>query len=194
MREAARRKGRRVAKLGKDFNFNSWQQVKPTLQRLVGALPDTREASLLKVVDKHPLVRTILDIRQTGKTISMLKNIQDRVVKQTHLVHTTATEHGAETSRTSTKEPNIQNWQEKIRTILVSRYKNGKIVYPDLSSLEYRLIAHHTGERSLIRAFRNDEDIHANLYKRLFGQAHKNKDERKIAKTANYAEIYGAGF
>ena len=193
-RLASERKAKRLAGLGKDFNFNSWQQVLPMLQQLVGKLPNTQEGTLLTVVDKHPIVPTILDIRSKGKTVSMLKNIQDRVVKATHLVHTTATEHGAETSRTATKEPNIQNWQEKIRHILVSRYRNGKIIYPDLSALEYRLIAHHTGERTLIRDFRKGEDIHANLYFRLFKKKHKNSKERKIAKTSNYAEIYGAGF
>ncbi len=68
------------------------------------------------------------------------------------------------------------------------------LIYPDLSQLEYRLIAHGTGDAKLITAFRNGEDIHTGLYVEIFGKRPKDTKDRKIAKTARYAEVYGTGF
>lgn len=69
----------------------------------------------------------------------------------------------------------------------------GIIIHPDLSQIEYRLIAHATGEPKLIRAFRDGRDIHDETCKDITGKFPKDKKERKKYKTANYAEIYGVG-
>lgn len=69
----------------------------------------------------------------------------------------------------------------------------GVIIYPDLSQIEWRMIAHETQEPKLIRAFRNGEDIHANICLDATGHLPKDEDERKIWKTVGFARVYGAG-
>lgn len=119
--DRAAAKGRRLASLGKDFNYESPAQVLPVVKRLVGDIENTREQTLMTVYDRHPFIAALLDVRGHGKTIGMLEGIKERITKG-DIVHSTLTEHGAETSRTSSKDPNIENWPEPIRKILVSRY------------------------------------------------------------------------
>lgn len=119
----ARARGRKEAGLGPDFNFNSPKQLLPLLQRLVGqSIPNTREQTLMTVYDSHPFIATLLEVRGYEKTVEMLREIKHRIVKSTGLLHSHVTVHGAESGRMSSKGPNIQNWAEKIRKILVSRY------------------------------------------------------------------------
>jgi DNA polymerase-1 len=68
------------------------------------------------------------------------------------------------------------------------------LVDPDLSSLEYRLIAHAAGEHKLISAFKRGNDIHAAMFYNIFKRDPKNEVERKAGgKTPNYCSIYGGG-
>jgi len=196
------RKARKIAGLGKDFNFNAWQQKLPVLQRLVDPKITSTGEDALEPWLGDPLIEAFIEVGHHTKTISMLgkenkkgemKGVKGRIAAD-GLVHTSAREHGTETSRTTTSDPNIQNWQEKIRSILVSRYKGGSIIHPDLSQIEYRLIAHETREHGLIKTFREGGDIHTELYKMLFRKAPKTDKDRKIAKTGRYAKIYGAAF
>ncbi len=118
----ARKKGLEEAGLGPDFNFNSPKQLLPVLRRIVSEdIENTKEQTLMTVLDKHPFVQTVLDIRGAEKRAEMLREIKHRMVER-HVVHSKMTAHGAETSRTTSKEPNIENWNKEIRRILVSRY------------------------------------------------------------------------
>jgi uracil-DNA glycosylase family 4 len=119
---AARKKGLEQAGLGPDFNFNSPKQLLPVVKRLAGDVENTREQTLMTVFDKHPFIATILDVRGAEKQTEMLREIKHRIAAD-GLVHAKMTEHGAESSRTTSKEPNIQNWKKDIRRILTSRYK-----------------------------------------------------------------------
>ncbi len=69
----------------------------------------------------------------------------------------------------------------------------GVIIHPDLSQIEWRLIAHETEEPKLIRAFRVGEDIHSNICFDATGHRPKDDDERKHWKTVGFARVYGAG-
>jgi uracil-DNA glycosylase family 4 len=190
----AEEKARKMAGLGKDFNFGSWQQVLPVVHRYAGDdVPNTREQTLMTVYDKHPFISALLDVRGLEKTVEMLEGIKERIVKATGLLHTKATAHGAETGRLTTKEVNIQNWAKDYRHILVSRYPKGKIISPDLSQIEYRLIAHLTQESKLIKLFRDSGDIHSALCKAITGHMPKDEAERKVWKTVGYAEVYQVG-
>lgn len=119
----AQHKGREQAGLGPDFNFNSPKQMLTTLRRLLNEeIKDTTEQTLMTVLDKHPFIQTVLDVRGAEKQLEMLIEIKHRMVDR-HVVHAKMTAHGAKSSRTTSKEPNIQNWNKAIRRILVSRYR-----------------------------------------------------------------------
>lgn len=69
----------------------------------------------------------------------------------------------------------------------------GIIIHPDLSQIEWRLIAHETQEPKLIRLFREGGDIHSALCLDATGHKPVDEDERKIWKTVGFARVYGAG-
>lgn len=72
----------------------------------------------------------------------------------------------------------------------------GRLIYSDLSALEYRLIAHSSKDRKLVRLFKTDEDIHESASQRVFGYeiGSMSTDERKEGKTNNYLAVYGGGY
>ncbi len=94
--------------------------------------------------------------------------------------------------------PNLQNIP--VRTELGRRIRAAfvpdpgwRFVAADYSQIELRILAHVSGEESLIEAFRRGEDIHARTASEVFGVALDavTPEQRDIAKTTNFAVIYG---
>ena len=61
----------------------------------------------------------------------------------------------------------------------------------DYSQIELRLLAHFSLDKELLRAFREDEDIHSRTAISIFGTS--DKEKRAVAKTINFGLIYGMG-
>jgi DNA polymerase-1 len=83
----------------------------------------------------------------------------------------------------------------KIRKVFVPENENFILLDADYSQIELRVLAHITGDKNLISAFKNNEDIHTTTASRLFGLP---KEEvtplmRYRAKTINFSIIYGIG-
>lgn len=185
-------KFKRIAGVGKDFNPRSPDQLRSLFTRQNIIVSNTKEDTLIAVKDKHPMIQVLLDYKNQetlyGRGVVGLR----KRIDENGLVHSTF--GTTETSRLTSSNPNIQNIDPRIRPSFRSRHKNGLIIHPDLSQLEYRIIAHVANEMKLIRTFRNDEDIHTLMYQYLFGRKPKNETERKEGKTNNYASVYGEGF
>jgi len=179
--------------LGEDFNFNSPVQVRSLLERQGIQLRDTRESTLDEHKTESPIISDLLEIRNLSKlhgtSLEGLKNYVDN----NQLVHSTINVHGAETGRSSSSKPNVQNTDPRVRPVFVSRYNAGRLVYTDLASIEYRLIAHVSRDPKLVKVFRENGDIHAMAFQQVFGRPHENKEERKKGKTINFAGVYGCG-
>jgi DNA polymerase-1 len=81
----------------------------------------------------------------------------------------------------------------RIRMAFVPSDENHTLLSADYSQVELRLMAHLSGDSSLIEAFHNGEDIHAATAAKLFHKpiAEVTADERRKAKTANFGIIYG---
>lgn len=60
---------------------------------------------------------------------------------------------GARTGRRSSTAPNSQNWPESVRSIIRSRWMDGRIINADYSKLEVVLIAWVSGDDKLLSAF-----------------------------------------
>jgi DNA polymerase-1 len=94
--------------------------------------------------------------------------------------------------------PNVQNIP--VRTELGRRIRAAFVPEPgwrfvaaDYSQIELRILAHVSGDESLIEAFRRGEDIHARTASEVFGVALAavTPEQRDIAKTTNFSVIYG---
>jgi len=119
---------------------------------------------------------------------------------ETKCVHTSYHQTTTATGRLSSSDPNLQNIPIKtnegrqVRRAFVSRYgAKGKIISADYSQIELRLLAHLSGDQNLIKAFRDDRDIHRYTATLLYGVTEDKvtREMRDLAKTINFSIIYG---
>lgn len=117
---------------------------------------------------------------------------------ETGRVHTSFNQAGAVTGRMSSSNPNLQNIP--IRTELGREIRRAfiapqgwRLISADYSQVELRVLAHVTGEAALVQAFLADQDIHAATAAQLFHIPIEqvNREQRGLAKTINFATIYG---
>lgn len=180
--------------LGKDFNFNSHPQISNFIKKYVPDLKDTTKDTLVTIQEAHPFVGKLLSIKKLNKFKGTGLEGLAEWVTLAHKVHSYFQVHGAETGRSSSSKPNLQNTDPKVRACFISRFDGGRLVYTDLASLEYRLIAHATADPKLLRIFINGEDIHENAYHDVYNLWPPDKTERKKGKTLNFGGVYGCGY
>jgi DNA polymerase-1 len=117
---------------------------------------------------------------------------------ETGRVHTSFNQAGAVTGRMSSSNPNLQNIP--IRTELGREIRRAfiapagwQLLSADYSQVELRILAHVAGEQGLIDAFLADQDIHVATASKLFEVplTEVTRSQRSIAKTINFATIYG---
>jgi DNA polymerase-1 len=116
-------------------------------------------------------------------------------------VHTTFNQTVAATGRLSSTNPNLQNIPirtEKgryVRKMFVPRDENYVLLSADYSQIELRIIAALSGDKAMIEAFKNGEDIHAATAANVFGVplAEVTREQRSNAKAVNFGLIYGQG-
>jgi DNA polymerase-1 len=147
----------------------------------------------------HELPARILEHRNLAKLKSTYADTLPALVNpRTGRIHTTFNQLVAATGRLSSQDPNVQNIP--IRTELGRRIRAAfipeagwRFVAADYSQIELRILAHCSGEESIIEAFRRDEDIHARTAAEVLkvDPAAVTADQRRVAKMINYALLYG---
>ncbi len=143
----------------------------------------------------HALLDKLLEYREIFKLQSTyLQPILDQHIAGK--IHTTFYQNTTASSRLSSAHPNLQNIP--IRTPLGKKIAQGFIASPhmlllgiDYSQIELRLLAHFSQDTHLMSAFKQDQDIHLNTAQALFGN--QALEKRAIAKSINFALIYGMG-
>ena len=147
----------------------------------------------------HELPARIIEHRTLAKLKSTYADALPTLVNPTTgRIHTSFNQLVAATGRLSSSNPNAQNIP--VRTELGRRIRAAFVPDPgwrflaaDYSQIELRILAHVSGEESLIEAFRRGEDIHARTASEVFGVALDavTSEQRDIAKTTNFSVIYG---
>ncbi len=160
----------------------------------------TDEEYLQGFAGKHRIVDLILQYRGVKKLLSTyVEALPQLVNRATGRIHTSFNQAVTATGRLSSTNPNLQNipvrddMGRRIREAFVPSDDDHLLLSADYSQVELRLMAHLSGDESLIAAFLHDEDVHAATAAKLF---HKRidevtPDERRKAKTANFGIIYG---
>ncbi|MGD0779189.1 MAG: DNA polymerase I [Dehalococcoidales bacterium] len=193
--------------VGHEFNINSPKQMSRELFEVLN-LPKSRKttlgystdaAVLEKLRNAHPVIEPILEYRQLFKLKSTYTDTLINLVNsKTGRVHTSFSQTQTATGRLSSNEPNLQNIP--IRGELGGEIRQAFIAAPglsllggDYSQIDLRALAHLSQDEALVRAFRNDEDIHSATAQLLFGvkKEEVTKDMRRFAKTVNFGVIYG---
>lgn len=159
----------------------------------------TTEEILEKLRSRHPIVGKILDQRGIRKLLSTYINALPELINpKTGKIHTSFNQTITATGRLSSSNPNLQNIPirdsegREIRRAFVPD-KGCLFFSADYSQIELRIMAHLSGDRHMIEAFREGSDIHAataaKIYKVPIDQV--TSDMRRKAKTANFGIIYG---
>ena len=155
---------------------------------------------LENIEDEHPIIPLILKYRQLQKLLSTyIDGFRPLIDKKTGLIHTVFNQAVTSTGRLSSKEPNLQNIPvrddegKEIRKFFIPRAADRVLVSADYSQIELRLLAHYSGCEQLIKAFCNEEDVHALTASQVFGVpvSEVTPAQRRSAKAVNFGIIYG---
>ncbi|MDY4740379.1 MAG: DNA polymerase I [Alloprevotella sp.] len=159
----------------------------------------TSEEVLESVKHKHPIVEDILKYRRLKKLLSTYIDALPQLLSPADgRLHSSFNQSVTATGRLSSSNPNLQNipvrWEDgrEIRRAFVPE-EGGVFFSADYSQIELRIMAHLSGDESLIRDFKDGRDIHAATAARIFKKPIEDisRDERRKAKTANFGIIYG---
>jgi DNA polymerase-1 len=145
------------------------------------------------------LPKLILEYRGMAKLKSTYTdNLPLQINPDTGRIHTSYHQAVAATGRLSSQDPNLQNIP--IRTHEGRRIRQAFIAPPgyslvaaDYSQIELRIMAHLSGDASLLRAFAEDRDVHQATAAEVFGTPLEqvSTDQRRSAKAINFGLMYG---
>ncbi|GAB3761667.1 DNA polymerase I [Microlunatus parietis] len=194
--------------LGKQINLGSPKQLQTVLfdelkmpktrRTRTGYTTDADALQQLYVKTEHPFLAQLLlhrDATRLRQTVEgLLKSISDD-----GRIHTTYGQTIAATGRLSSTEPNLQNIPirteegRRIREAFVVGEGYETLLTADYSQIEMRIMAHASGDESLIDAFKSGADFHTVTAARVFGVEPDsvNQAERAKIKAMNYGLAYG---
>ena len=192
---------------GEEFNINSTQQLGVILFEKL-KLPVYKKTKkgystdvdiLEKLKPEHPVIEKILEYRSLMKLNSTyVDGLITYINEKTNRIHSYIHQTITATGRISSTEPNLQN--------IPTRYELGKslrkvfkpsegniFIDSDYSQIELRVLAHISGDRNMLKAFRNDEDIHKQAASKVFEIPIEEvtKEQRTAAKAVNFGIVYG---
>jgi len=190
------------------FNVDSPKQLQeilfgklgiPVVRKTSTGQPSTAEDVLEELAETHPLPRLILEYRGMAKLKSTYTdNLPLQINQATGRIHTSYHQAVAATGRLSSQDPNLQNIP--IRTKEGRRIRQAFIAPPghslvaaDYSQIELRIMAHLSGDATLLRAFAEDRDVHQATASEVFSTPLEqvSADQRRSAKAINFGLMYG---
>ncbi len=196
------------AEAGQEFNLASPKQLQfilfekmqlPVKKKTPKGDASTSEEVLQELAEDYELPAFILEHRHMSKLKSTYtEKLPKQVNLETGRVHTHYHQAGAATGRLSSSDPNLQNIP--IRTELGRRIRQAFIAPPgkvllaaDYSQVELRIMAHFSGDKALINAFLNGEDVHKATASEVFEVPLESvtAEMRRRAKAINFGLMYG---
>ena len=190
---------------GNKFNISSPKQMSEVLFDKLG-LPAIRknkngysvdEEVLVSIKDKHPAIEYILQYRKYSKLLSTyVRGIQGEV--HGGKIHTIFNQCITATGRLSSSNPNMQNIPmrgedaQEIKSAFTAE-EGTVLISADYSQIELRVLAHLSKDPIMIKAFKDNMDIHAATAAEIFGVniSQVTPTQRKNAKAINFGIIYG---
>lgn len=193
---------------GEEFNVNSPKQLSNILFEKMGMPAGKKNksgystaADVLETLAEHyPFVRSILEYRTLSKLISTYLDALPLLINPlTGRIHTSFNQTVTATGRLSSSDPNLQNIPvrsaegKQIRSLFVPGKGYDCFISSDYSQVELRILAHMSGDESLIQAFLNKEDIHRRTAAEVLGIPFEEvtPEQRSHAKAVNFGIIYG---
>lgn len=178
-------------------------KLDPSAKKTKTGQYQTGEDVLLKLSAKgHAVAEDILTFRELTKLKSTYVDALPQLInRKTGRVHTNYGQAVAVTGRLQSNNPNLQNIPvrtdkgKEVRKAFVPRDKNYVLVSADYSQIELRIVAGISGDKNMVKAFRDGTDIHTATAARVYNVDEKDvtKEMRYKAKSVNFGIIYGQG-
>lgn len=192
---------------GEEFNINSPKQLGSVLfdKLKLTAVKKTKNGYstdvevLEKIKSEHKIIEKILEYRQIGKLNSTyVEGLIPYINVKDNKIHSYFHQTVTATGRISSTDPNLQN--------IPTRFDLGKQIRKvfkpqagyvfldaDYSQIELRVLAHISGDESMIQAFNNNEDIHRQTASKVFNTPIEevSHEQRTEAKAVNFGIVYG---
>ena len=191
---------------GEPFNLNSPRQLGEILfekMKLKGGKKTktgySTNAETLEKLKGEPIVAKILEYRKYAKLRSTYGEGLLKLIRQDGRIRTTYNQTVTQTGRISSSEPNLQNIPvrdelgRELRRMFVAKSPEDLLLDADYSQIELRVLAHIAGDAEMIRAFRENEDIHTVTAATVFGVPAfmVTPEMRRHAKAVNFGIVYG---
>ena len=191
---------------GETFNINSPKQLGVILFEKLG-MPNGKKTKsgystaagvLEKLAPEYPFVEKILEYRQLSKLKSTYADGLAVYIKDDGRIYGKFNQTITATGRISSTEPNLQNipirmeMGREIRKVFVPK-KDCVFLDADYSQIELRIMAHMSGDKKLIEAYKSAQDIHRVTASQVFGVPFDEvtDTQRRNAKAVNFGIIYG---
>lgn len=190
---------------GREFNIGSPKQVGEIFGELnieTGRKTATGQIStshdvLVELAETYEIAQHIIDYRELDKLRATYADALPKMIAADGRIHGALNQTVAATGRLSSTEPNLQNIPvrtelgQRIRKAFIPE-KGNKLISADYSQLELRILAHITQDPRMLEAFKNNEDIHAQTARLVFGAKDEKemKEKRRLAKIVNFGIAY----
>ncbi|MCQ9206341.1 MAG: DNA polymerase I [Omnitrophica bacterium] len=193
---------------GEEFNIRSpkqlqvifFEKLKMPIIKKTKTGASTDEEVLRTLSADWELPKEILRYRELAKLKSTyVDNVPGLINERTGRIHTSFNQAVTATGRLSSSGPNLQNipiktdMGKKIRKAFVAEGKSQILLSADYSQIELRILAHLSGDTSLVDAFRREGDVHKATASMIYGAEEKDvtPEMRSAAKTVNFGIVYG---
>jgi DNA polymerase I len=196
--------------VGHEFNIDSPKQlgvvlyeelrIEPNPKKTATGQYSTREAELLRLASRHPVVRDVLEYRNAAKLKSVyVDQLPEAVDARTGRIHTNYSQAWTATGRMQSNNPNLQTIPvrkergREIRAAFVPRDEHHWLLAADYSQIELRIMAALSKDPGMLEAFQNDIDIHAMTAAKVYKVDLEDvtREMRAAAKMVNFGIIYG---
>ncbi len=190
---------------GREFNIGSPKQVGEIFGELnieTGRKTATGQIStshdvLVELAETYEIAQHIIDYRELDKLRATYADALPKMIAEDGRIHGALNQTVAATGRLSSTEPNLQNIPvrtelgQRIREAFIPE-KGNKLISADYSQLELRILAHITQDARMLEAYKNNEDIHAQTARLVFGAKDEKemKEKRRLAKIVNFGIAY----
>lgn len=188
-----------------DFNINSPKQLGEVLfnrlgldyERKKGEKQSTGVEVLQKLIDKHEIIKPIMDYRTYNKLLTTYAEALPKYIVDGR-IHTNFNQTETATGRLSSDNPNLQNIPirtelgRELRKAFIPR-KGFVFIDADYSQIELRILAILSGDENLINTYKGTADVHSATASEVFGVNIKDvtAELRRKAKAINFGIVYG---
>jgi DNA polymerase I-like protein with 3'-5' exonuclease and polymerase domains len=185
------------------FNLNSPKQLQEVFAALLGKIPTdsngkasaSREA-LREYAADHLVVAQYLKWKRVEKRRQMVESLLSHQ-ETDGFIRASYWQMGADTGRMSCFNPNLQQVPRdpRFRACVVAPAGHVFVV-ADYAQMELRLAAAESGDARMVSAFQAGQDLHTITAMAIYGlgdESEVKKEQRQVAKSANFGLLYGSG-